>query len=154
MLFAIYLVFLTIGILFKFRLQLFDYSVLFNFDIQRVLWKIKISNFIPFRTIIDYLFISDLNSNIRYINLIGNIVAFVPLGLFLPMLSTKLINAKKIVFLGFAISLFYELVQLILSIGQFDVDDIILNVVGTYIGYLIFKLCVISITKLNIPFFR
>ncbi|MET3696532.1 VanZ like protein [Bacillus oleivorans] len=153
MLFVIYLVFLTIGILFKFRLNLFDYSVLLNIDTQQVLWKIKGSNFIPFKTIIDYLFISDLSSNIRYDNLIGNVVAFIPLGIFLPTLSKKLYSAKKIVFAGLTVSLFYELIQLIFAIGQFDVDDIILNTVGAYLGYLIFRVGVISVSKLNIHFF-
>ena len=151
-LFVIYLVFLTIGILFKFRLYPFDYSVFLNIEIQ--LWKIKRSNFIPFRTIIDYLFISDLNSNIRYDNLIGNVVAFIPLGIFFPTLTKRPYNAKKIVFVGLTFSLYYEIVQFIFDIGQFDVDDIILNVVGAYLGYLIFRKGVDSISKLTIPFFR
>lgn len=99
-LFIIYIGFLAFAILFKLRFYFFDYSSFLNIDPQKIMWKIKSGNFVPFRTIINYLFVSDLNSSIRLDNLIGNVIVFIPLGIFLPLLSTKFYSVKKGMFVG------------------------------------------------------
>jgi glycopeptide antibiotics resistance protein len=51
--------------------------------------------------------------------------------------------------IGFSLSFFIELMQLISTRGIFSVDDIIHNVLGCVIGYGIFRLChIILKTKL------
>ncbi len=91
-------------------------------------------NFIPFKTIIYYLFIADINFTIRFENIVGNIVAFVPFGCMLPLLSSKF-QSYKIVFLStFSLSLSLELIQLISGFGSFDVDDLLLNTIGGLLG--------------------
>jgi glycopeptide antibiotics resistance protein len=94
-------------------------------------------NVIPFQTIKQYIVnrnYFDLNTWVK--NLFGNIVLFIPLGVFGPLLNVKLL--KPSFFLEYAISLLFcvELIQLFTKIGSFDIDDIILNTVGALIGLL------------------
>ena len=73
-------------------------------------------------------------------NLLGNVLAFVPFGMILPMLTPKCRNFFHIVLLGFDFSLFVETIQLISKVGSFDVDDLILNTLGGALGYLVYRL--------------
>lgn len=73
-------------------------------------------------------------------NLLGNVLAFVPFGVILPMLTPKCRNFFHIVLLGFDFSLFVETIQLISKVGSFDVDDLILNTLGAALGYLVYRL--------------
>ena len=73
-------------------------------------------------------------------NLLGNVLAFVPFGMILPMLTPKCRNFFHIVLLGFDFSLFVETIQLISKVGSFDVDDLILNTLGGALGYLAYRL--------------
>ena len=73
-------------------------------------------------------------------NLLGNVLAFVPFGMILPMLTPKCRNFFHIVLLGFDFSLFVETIQLISKVGSFDVDDLILNTLGVALGYLVYRL--------------
>ena len=89
-------------------------------------------NLTPFAEISRYQFLSHQFN----INVFGNIIIFIPFGLFIA----SYLKAKK-GFLVFVVSLFtsisVELVQL--KIGRsFDIDDIFLNVCGALIGYLLF----------------
>jgi glycopeptide antibiotics resistance protein len=72
------------------------------------------------------------------VNFLGNIVAFMPFGYFLPLLVKKCQNMFRIVLLSFELSLFVELIQLIFKLGCFDVDDLLLNTVGGLLGYLVY----------------
>ena len=73
-------------------------------------------------------------------NLLGNVLAFVPFGMILPMLTPKCRNFFHIVLLGFDFSLFVETIQLISKVGSFDVDDLILNTLGAALGYQAYRL--------------
>lgn len=73
-------------------------------------------------------------------NLLGNVLAFVPFGMILPMLTPKCRNFFHIVLLGGDFSLFVETIQLISKVGSFDVDDLILNTLGAALGYLAYRL--------------
>ena len=91
-----------------------------------------VSNFIPFKEIFRYSIGSD-----KFIkNILGNIMLFVPYG----FLASYLLNNKKfsvITILTLVVSLTIETVQY--YIGRvFDIDDIILNLLGGIAGYLIF----------------
>ena len=72
------------------------------------------------------------------LNLAGNVVALVPFGLFLPLLLRDLRYFWKTVLLGFEFSLLVEIMQLFGKVGSFDVDDILLNTLGTACGYVSF----------------
>lgn len=70
------------------------------------------------------------------INLLGNIIAFMPLGFFMPILTDKGKNIICCVFLSAVFSLTVETVQLVTKVGAFDVDDVFLNSVGGMLGFL------------------
>ena len=72
-------------------------------------------------------------------NILGNIFAFSPLGFLLPILFDKCNNVKKILIIGLTVSLSIEVVQVVFSLGSGDIDDIILNVFGTILGFWIYK---------------
>ena len=78
---------------------------------------------------------SGLTSNIMQYLL--NIVLFVPLGLFLPLLFEHCCHIKNILLYGFILSFGIEVLQLF-SYRTTDIDDIIANTLGTLAGYLIF----------------
>ena len=80
------------------------------------------------------------NHNINYflINFVGNIVMFMPVGFFVPLLW-KNEGIKKVLLCGFLTSLFIELCQLPLDRGT-DVDDLWLNTLGAVLGFLLFLL--------------
>lgn len=89
-------------------------------------------NFIPLATIDMYL--SGKPSWAMAIqNLVGNIILFMPLGLLLPIMYQRITWAHVFI-AGIALSLALETLQLMLRIGSFDVDDIILNVFGVLLG--------------------
>ena len=70
------------------------------------------------------------------INLVGNVVAFAPFGFFLPMLCRIGKNVIGCVVLSALFSLTVETVQLFTRVGAFDVDDIFLNAIGGFMGFL------------------
>jgi glycopeptide antibiotics resistance protein len=72
------------------------------------------------------------------LNLVGNIVAFVPFGFFLPILYPRCRNFLYTVFFSFEVSLAVETIQLVSKVGSFDVDDMLLNTIGGAMGCLTF----------------
>ena len=70
---------------------------------------------------------------------LGNIVWFVPFGFLLPILSKR----KSLIFtmvIGLVFSFFIETIQFIFYKGVAELDDLILNVLGTAIGYALYKM--------------
>lgn len=74
------------------------------------------------------------------LNLGGNIIGFIPMGFLLPFISHKNRNFFRTILSCFLITLVVELVQLTFHVGCFDVDDMLLNVLGGIIGYFIFMM--------------
>ena len=66
-----------------------------------------------------------------------NILLFIPLGLFLPLLYEKFDKIRHIAFAGFLISLSVEIVQMF-GCGITDINDLITNTVGVCIGYFVY----------------
>lgn len=79
--------------------------------------------------------------HITLINLLGNVICFMPFGFLVPTISkTKVLNnVLSVTILAMAFSMLIETAQLITKVGAFDVDDIILNTLGGFLGYVIFK---------------
>lgn len=69
------------------------------------------------------------------INLVGNVVMFVPIGLLLPLAVKRLSSFRSFIICSLCIPLVIESIQLVFMVGCFDVDDIVLNVIGQIIGY-------------------
>lgn len=105
-------------------------------------YLLKNTNIIPFKTIFSYIskFDSMYNTKDIMFNLIGNICAFMPIALLLPLLFKDKINFKKIIITLVLMILGVELLQLLLKVGRFDVDDFILNLLGAVILYLILNI--------------
>lgn len=97
-------------------------------------------NLIPFSTISEYLF-SDAASVRRSAigNVVGNIVAFAPLGLYLPLLRRDARVWANVLIIA-STSIAVEVVQGTLGLGSSDIDDVILNTVGGLVGVLCFTL--------------
>lgn len=102
-------------------------------------------NLIPIISIVKMITFLMTDSHISFtiINLFGNILFFLPVGFLLPFLSQKFERAWKTIFFGGLLSLLIEVWQLFLPRGT-DIDDIILNTLGTALGYCLFWI----ITKL------
>ena len=71
------------------------------------------------------------------INLGGNIIMFIPLGFLLPKVFRKLSSLPRILLITAGIITAVELIQLFTLVGSCDIDDLILNVLGAALGYLI-----------------
>ena len=80
--------------------------------------------------------------NVRHavVNLVGNVVMFIPLGYFLPKLSTKKRGFWGTMLAGAGLILAVEVMQLLTLLGSCDVDDLILNMVGVLLGFLLWKI--------------
>ncbi|MDY4079883.1 MAG: VanZ family protein [Clostridium sp.] len=78
------------------------------------------------------------------INILGNIILLAPLAFIMPVISKKFRSLKSVVILCFCTSLFIEFLQFLsLFIGNLrsvDIDDVILNTLGAFIGFGIFKI--------------
>lgn len=99
---------------------------------QDVSWSSH--NFIPFKEIFRY----DIRSGYFYKNVFGNMLLFVPYGIFIA----RYVNLRQpvvLVIIAFITSLSIEVIQFLIG-RVFDVDDIILNVIGCFIGFTIFNL--------------
>ena len=66
-----------------------------------------------------------------------NIVLFVPLGFFLPLLYKKYYHIKTVVLTGFLFSLSVEIFQMF-GWGSTDINDLITNTAGVCVGYWVY----------------
>lgn len=89
-------------------------------------------NLVPFRTILSYFNESPIIFAILFV---GNIVMFMPIGFFIPLIWKKRALISTLV--GFSFSLFIEISQLFV-VRNTDIDDLVLNTLGVYIGYLLY----------------
>ena len=99
----------------------------------------------PFDTIRRFLWVlrhSENQGQIRHavVNLVGNVIMFVPLGFFVPILWKRTGQFGWHLFAMTAIILSVELTQLFTLLGTCDVDDLLLNLVGTTLGFGLWKL--------------
>lgn len=95
-------------------------------------------NYIPFKTIIPYLF-GSAGWLIGGLNILGNILLLVPVGFLLPFIFIKL-NWKQILVLAVISGLIIEGMQVFLHVGIFDIDDVILNGFGVMVGFWMYVL--------------
>lgn len=103
------------------------------------------NNFIPFKEIFRY----EIGSKLFIKNIVGNIILFIPFGLFVSyLLKTR--RTYPIIVISIVTSGVIEYTQS--QIGRtFDIDDILLNVVGGFVGFLIYL--IIDILEDHLPSF-
>lgn len=119
---AVYLIFLTWSILFKMQFSIGE------LDRSRSL------NLIPFHG-------SEIvNGRVDFLEIFGNILAFLPFGIYIGMLRNRWTFWKKILPIA-AASLFYEGMQYLLAIGASDITDVIGNTFGGILGIAVYAAC-------------
>lgn len=151
-------IFLALYLILIVTLTIFDKSwgrtgiKVINSNIDYKMYFENSVNLVPFKTIVSY--IKQLGgayskSNVLF-NLFGNLLAFTPLSVLLPLIFKK--QNKLLVFIltmsGIIISI--EFIQLLTSTGRFDIDDFILNLLGALVIYLITMINIIKKTIRNI----
>ena len=97
-------------------------------------------NTIPFVEIKRYINNFDRLGMITVLNLGGNVLAFMPFGFFRPIIGRRKNAFFRTLIQGCLFSLMVEVIQLLTNVGSFDVDDIIFNTLGVFLGYIIFIL--------------
>ena len=98
-------------------------------------------NLVPFKEIRRFWVYRDVAGLKSFLlNVIGNIVGFVPAGFFLPIVSRRSKKWYNTFLICFLFSLSVETVQLVFKVGSFDVDDIMLNVTGAVLGYILYRI--------------
>ncbi len=105
------------------------------------------TNLVPFREILRY----PIGSENFYRQVIGNIILFIPFGFF-STYYTKINKIRHISLISLLVSLTIEVVQKFIG-RSFDIDDIILNVIGGIAGFLVF-VALDAISKKLPSFFR
>lgn len=98
-------------------------------------------NLVPLKTIGKYLVRLSPDSYIRstaVINLFGNIIMFIPLGFFLSAIWKKLRRIHWNVLATAVIITAVELLQVLTMRGTADIDDLILNILGSALGLAVF----------------
>ena len=99
---------------------------------QDVSWST--SNFIPFKEILRY----SIGSSMFYKNVLGNMVMFVPFGFFVSYFL-KLEKLYSVTLITLLTSVTIEVTQLLIG-RVFDVDDLLLNLIGGIVGFLLYEL--------------
>lgn len=89
----------------------------------------EIKRFIEYRHVLGYQAV--------FLNVAGNVIAFMPFGFLLPPLMNYKTNWFVTTIWAFLFSLFVETIQLFFRLGSFDVDDMLLNTIGGLLGYII-----------------
>jgi glycopeptide antibiotics resistance protein len=93
-------------------------------------------NVIPFKTISTYLLNYDhYNFSTWFYNAFGLVLLFIPFGLLIPLVFVDVKRVTQIVYLTFITSFSIEVVQRITMLGILDADDVILNLLGSIIGF-------------------
>jgi glycopeptide antibiotics resistance protein len=93
-------------------------------------------NLVPFQSIYAYISgFAHYNFSTWMMNIVGNVVLFIPFGLLLPLLFKKYMKVKKLTITCTLSLVLVEMLQLATMRGIFDIDDIILNMTGVFIGF-------------------
>ena len=118
-------------VLIKWNKDLFDMYIKTSFNI------------VPLKTII--LFINGYINNyvtLRdfVINIFGNLVAFMPCGVLLPLMFKRINKYNKFLIMITIFVLIIEILQFMTLSGSCDIDDLILNVLGASIVYFVYNI--------------
>ncbi len=102
-------------------------------------------NLIPFRSIAQ--FASGGIDTAFLINIVGNVLLFVPLGFCLPFFWPRWRRFTKMLLVGAGFSFTIEFIQLFIN-RSVDIDDLILNTAGVLLGYAVCMLaCALQAKK-------
>lgn len=128
----------------------FQAVLYFTFYPLNIFYYLENNFYINYIPIVETLSMLQINLRIGLHNIIGNILMFVPLGMFIPFLFKKRDKFWYVFSCGFLGSLFIEVNQLFLGDRATDIDDVIFNTLGTVIGYILFKFIFKFIGKIKL----
>lgn len=121
---------------FIYMMMLYHVTVFRN---NHTIWNIQVTehaisdvNLIPFYNSIKLFFGNSLFSALY--NVLGNIIWFMPLGYFLAIVGHKK-RLYEAVIVGLLVSASIEILQFLFFTGITDIDDLLFNVVGSWLGY-------------------
>ena len=103
------------------------------------------ANIVPFKEIFRF----EIGSKMFIRNVLGNVLLFLPYGFYLSYFA-KLRRIRYVFVFSLFVSIIVEIIQY--RIGRvFDIDDVILNLVGGLLGYLLYRLAyyVLNETKIK-----
>ena len=109
---------------------------------QDVSWSS--SNFIPFEEMFRY----EFGTKLFYKNVVGNMLMFIPYGFFISYFL-KIKKPWLVLFLTTLVSITIEITQLLIG-RVFDIDDIMLNIVGGLLGFILYYLFVKIKSKIGL----
>ena len=103
------------------------------------------ANLVPFYTVKNYLSVLQHSGNQYmlvhcFINLAGNVLLFIPAGWLFPRVWPKMQNFFVFFALCAGLIFLVEIIQLFTLLGSFDVDDMILNLTGMIVGFILYKM--------------
>jgi len=142
---------IKIGLVISFTFYVFILTILLFFGGRSNGWMADLtfleymkysSNFVPFKTISTYInaiFSGNMNLDIPLKNLFGNLLMFLPMGIYLPYFIKRLKRISSFSVTFMIILLVIEITQSISRRGSFDIDDFILNTIGALIGFGVWK---------------
>ena len=122
--------------------------ILFSLYLAAICFLVGFPNIAGMRIVLSHNFIPLRGMLTDITNSYLNVLLFIPLGIFVPCLWPEYRSMMKTVGLGLMTSLGIEILQ-IFTFRATDINDVITNVAGTMIGYLIGKLIINRVRQLN-----
>ena len=137
--FIVYLLVLLLVLILKFPQMNMFQSIVDGWKTGNKSRFVTESQYIPFKTIMEYVKNVHSFDDWFFKNLACNILMFMPFG-FLAPLFMKRNKIWQILIYEIIASFLIEVLQVFLAVGTGDIDDIILNAFGILIGFGIYKL--------------
>lgn len=124
-----------------FVIYIFVMSYFLFWSDDRSVLSTRMYNLEPFKEIKRFItYREQIGIEAFIINVIGNVVAFMPFGFLIPMITKGKSGFFKTSALCLLFTLMIESIQYIMRLGRFDVDDIIMNTAGGIAGYIIYAI--------------
>lgn len=120
---------IALTVLFLFYIAAMTWIILFKFALPEQLFSIKtarVVNLIPFNDLF-------VGKPMSALETIGNVIIFIPFGVFISMILADF-SIKNRFLLAMLLSISYETIQFILSIGVADATDVFTNTLGCAVG--------------------
>lgn len=128
-LFVIFIIYLILLL----RITLFKQTALYNL-LSAIGTGSRTISMIPFYSIYE-MAVSNISIGRIAENILGNIILFMPFGIIFPLITNG--KFKKILTAAIIFSLSIEIIQFLFALGSADIDDLLFNTLGAYIGLFI-----------------
>lgn len=134
MLFWVYIILLLIVVVIKFQGSFQELAERIESSRQQ-LWRVNLVPFASIRTQLNH-----MTQWWAVENIVGNIVCFISWGFLMPLAYPNVRYFGRTFGIALAGILAIEVFQMLTGLGAFDVDDILLNMLGAMCGYGLWKI--------------